>query len=382
MIGSRLYLVLVFVCFCTQVQALTTYHTVNASDPAYTTCNNGVDTDELVYNPFVTDITGDSNVCLSTSNHQATNILVLNSFDKPSVIDCTINQIDHPPLCADHLGQYIVELYLACYASPGWPCSSIQIDSTMMLANETNRTLSFYIEDQSILSLRISIFFTNQPSSTLSYILNLDATSSVVSSQVVGDPTFTGFHGQQYQIHGLDNNVYNIISDGSFNMNAKFKYLDHGLCLPYHIHCFTHPGTYLFSIGIMTFFGNTIYIESGPYQFGFQTITYNNENMTTIQSIYPDTGYKQDIYLEIISNTRIKIKHVLYTIEIENSDSFLNIISLAASSYSQLQLHQPKGLLGESWQQSMKLLPIDDYSESSNSLFGTSFGYSTKFHLI
>lgn len=47
---------------------------------------------------------------------------------------------------------------------------------------------------------------------------------------VSGDPQFSGFLGQQYQIHGVDGLVYNIISDPILQFNARFTFLEKGTC--------------------------------------------------------------------------------------------------------------------------------------------------------
>ena len=66
---------------------------------------------------------------------------------------------------------------------------------------------------------------------------------------IVGDPQFTGLRGQTYQVHGMPNEVFNIVSDTDFNYNSRFVYLTAGACPTHPITgrkldtpCFTHPG--------------------------------------------------------------------------------------------------------------------------------------------
>ena len=78
-------------------------------------------------------------------------------------------------------------------------------------------------------------------------------TAAGTPTQIQGDPQFTGFNAQSYQVHGIPATVYNIISTASLQFNAEFIFLDNGVCsdeLAARTTCWGHPGTYLGSVGI------------------------------------------------------------------------------------------------------------------------------------
>lgn len=57
-----------------------------------------------------------------------------------------------------------------------------------------------------------------------------------------GDPVFTGFHGQVYQVHGYPETWFNIISSPQIDVNAQFAFIDAGTCDYNNTECWTHPG--------------------------------------------------------------------------------------------------------------------------------------------
>ena len=115
----------------------------------------------------------------------------------------------------------------------------------LTVVNETRLTWTFY---SSATSTPLDTFNIDKPAR---YAALLAAAS------VLGDPQFVGLRGQSYQIHGVDNTVYNLISDAMVQLNARFVYLDQGECLrdadglPLFT-CWTHPGSYLTALGLQT----------------------------------------------------------------------------------------------------------------------------------
>ena len=49
--------------------------------------------------------------------------------------------------------------------------------------------------------------------------------ASYPPTHVVGDPQFAGLRGQDYQVHGIDGGVYNVISSSLMQLNSKFVFL-------------------------------------------------------------------------------------------------------------------------------------------------------------
>jgi hypothetical protein len=79
-----------------------------------------------------------------------------------------------------------------------------------------------------------------------------------------GDPQFFGLIGQSFQVHGLDNTVYTIISHRDVGVNASFGFLTGPLPCPTverslndnnkpeSISCWSHAGSYLSELGLFT----------------------------------------------------------------------------------------------------------------------------------
>jgi hypothetical protein len=68
-------------------------------------------------------------------------------------------------------------------------------------------------------------------------------------SNINGDPQFAGFHGQQFQFHGLADEVFNLISTPTMQLNSHFVYLSSGKCDYNQTMCWSHPGTYVDALG-------------------------------------------------------------------------------------------------------------------------------------
>jgi riboflavin synthase alpha subunit len=75
----------------------------------------------------------------------------------------------------------------------------------------------------------------------------------VAPPSITGDPQFVGFLGQSYQVHGIPGSIYDVISSAAVQVNAEFRFLPAATCnkqIKARTECWTHPGTYLGSIGI------------------------------------------------------------------------------------------------------------------------------------
>lgn len=73
----------------------------------------------------------------------------------------------------------------------------------------------------------ISVAITVPSTCTATYTVSCQK-SSESGGFVVGDPQFTGLRGQQFQIHGVAGEVYNVISSSQFNCQfARQTHRDH-----------------------------------------------------------------------------------------------------------------------------------------------------------
>ena len=113
----------------------------------------------------------------------------------------------------------------------------------------------------------------------------------------VGDPQFYGFRGQSYQVHGIDGEVYNIISDANVQINGRFAFLQQArqcvkkqdirrtdadgtssaaaaasverrLAVP--IQCWSHPGSYIGQLSVQTALGVRLVLQPGCSECGLR----------------------------------------------------------------------------------------------------------------
>ena len=215
-------------------------------------------------------------------------------------------------------------------------------------------------------------------------------------SAVVGDPQFVGLLGQSYQVHGMDGEVYSIISDRLVQVNARFTFLSSGRCdkdnetgKPLYT-CWTHPGSYLTAIGIRTAGGDTVVLTAGKAADGFDSLVVNDQRIATFAADttkWSMTLSRADPTLPPLTIHRINSRTFtltnagLYTLTLQNSDSFINILRVAVSSMTRL-VHSERshGLIGQTWQHRTDGLDVaevegrvDDYVEADGDLLGCAF---------
>jgi len=199
------------------------------------------------------------------------------------------------------------------------------------------------------------------------------------NATVKGDPQFMGLRGQNYQVHGIDGAVYNIISDADIQLNSRFVFLTGPRPCPTipstgrkSTACWSHAGSYLGEIGLKT--GSVqIFIESGPASKGFNAVTVNGKAL----AIGASTNN-----IQYNSTHEVTLTFGAWTVELENSDMFLNLrsVRVSSSAWSSLTSH---GLLGQTWSNkrySGKIEAIegevDDYMIGENTVFGDSFVFN------
>lgn len=200
---------------------------------------------------------------------------------------------------------------------------------------------------------------------------------NTATSAVVGDPQFLGLRGQRFQIHGIDGAVYNIISDSTLQMNARFQFLSGPHSCPVlpstnrkATACWSHDGSYLSEIGILTSSG-AVYIEAGAASFGFKTVAFNMRSVAVGSTVN---------YLSLNSTHELTLNLDKFNIQIENIDGFVNLRSVAVNHLNDLRSH---GLLGQTWNTKKYDGPVpeiegdvDDYVISEGNVFGSSFMYN------
>lgn len=185
----------------------------------------------------------------------------------------------------------------------------------------------------------------------------------VTDGRVLGDPQFTGFLNQQYQIHGSDNTVYNVISSENFQYNALFKFLSEGKCRT-GTACFSHPGNYFGEVGMIVKDSETgkkteIRVIAGDVETGLSV---------EVDGVKKAVGDKitVGIYtITVLSAFEVSVESSEFNLVLQNSDKFLNqmasigkgLMSKIAqyklakkTSASVESMKMPHGLLGQTFE--------------------------------
>ena len=178
----------------------------------------------------------------------------------------------------------------------------------------------------------------------------------------LGDPQFTGFLGQSYQVHGLDGAVYSILSSASLQVNARFTFLLSGTCptyanrsLPAAANCWSHPGSYFGAFGLRTSSGSWLRIDAGQAQAGFQAITMDGRDLLPASRQAELTGQPvvvqgDELTARLLDRHHMIVSHGIFSLALDNSDRFMNLAEVRITSWSALVDEvRPHGLLGQSW---------------------------------
>ena len=231
----------------------------------------------------------------------------------------------------------------------------------------------------------------------------------------VGDPQFYGFRGQSYQVHGIDGEVYNIISDANVQINGRFAFLQQArqcvkkqdirrtdadgtssaaaaasverrLAVP--IQCWSHPGSYIGQLSVQTALGVRLVLQPGAASVGFErvdVIVDEAEAGDTLQaSVGVDDGATYtwgDLTLTRLSSHHVLLRVSVFVVQLSSSDGFVNVDMVEVSDWERLR-HELRshGLLGQTWQDPAKVAKgevkgiegrVDDYLQQDAHIFGT-----------
>jgi len=144
-----------------------------------------------------------------------------------------------------------------------------------------------------------------------------------------GDPQFAGFQGQNFQFHGMADEVFNLISTPTFQMNGNFKYLSSGKCDYNETVCYTHPGTYVDQLGFVI--GDiSVKAVAGPHDLGLrlwmndveitQASTVQNKIIFSYWNSSEETGS-----VKFSQKSKFTVDVPQFRIEVTNSDYFFNL---------------------------------------------------------
>ena len=201
----------------------------------------------------------------------------------------------------------------------------------------------------------------------------------------LGDPQLKGFLGQSFQVHGLDGGIYSVLSQKDVQVNARFTFLESGRCPPSSIEtpCWSHPGSYFGALSIRTQSGARLLIQSGSAATGFAVVELDGQQLSFSQPA-PASSSDSSIAVRILNAWQVEVTVGLYTMQLDNSDLFINLVSVRVSDWSKLVRDvQPHGLLGQTWKRQQSGLDvkeveghIDDYLEANYDIMGNEFMYN------
>lgn len=198
---------------------------------------------------------------------------------------------------------------------------------------------------------------------------------------------------KKYEVHGIPNQYFNIITSPLVQYNAQFVYIKEAssismMCDSKRTHPFTHAGTYLGSIGIKTG-SDRIFLEAGNCLEGMKNVTVNDIPLAIgHRVILAKVAGRPDIVQTIKREDKFTVKLQLAEISLTlvNSDSFFNQ-HVQLTSYgqysSQTTMH---GLLGSTITNTTYVSArgvnhyyegtVSDYLIQDENVFGDNFMYN------
>ena len=218
------------------------------------------------------------------------------------------------------------------------------------------------------------------------------------AAMILGDPQFTGFLGQRYQVHGVDGYVYNLISAASLQLNARFTFLQSGRCptvsgVVASDSCWSHPGSYLGELGLQLLVDGQLHrllLVSGGAEQGFLQVQWDGVDVSVGASgSVGDHVSDDEVSWLRVSSHELRVTTPLFSFTFANSDRFIN---------QQVQLRVPThtlsthGLLGQTHRRprgasaaavqghraTRDVLEgdVDDYTLTEQHVFGTDFRFN------
>ena len=157
-----------------------------------------------------------------------------------------------------------------------------------------------------------------------------------------------GFLRQRYQVHGVAGVVYNLLSQPSVSINALFTFLDSGVCPVIEgvtaTNCWSHAGSYFAALAVQTKAGDQLEVVAGSAIAGFRAVRLGGRRMEAAKGV---EGTGALLSFRFLSTHAISITVDNYRLLVENSDHFVNVLSIEVDDWQQLaSSDQPHGLLG------------------------------------
>ena len=233
-------------------------------------------------------------------------------------------------------------------------------------------------------------------------------TATLGDGLAASDPFFHGFWDQEFYIHGRAGAVYNLLSDRHVQLNARFVFLSNVTCptlsaeelsKPPKVHCSSHPGTYFGEMGLKSVSGDGLYIRAGAVTVGFDQVSVNGQAIAVGQSygappldsvqheLHTSSAVdgveateqsphshpaRSTLYVHRTSARSLIVHAGLYEVLIENSDKYVDLVTVHVTSWPELlDVVQPSGLLGVTWNNTTAIPPSEEHHrERDDELMG------------
>ena len=258
-------------------------------------------------------------------------------------------------------------------------------------------------------------YSTNDFSGTTTPTFNSNELVAVWASTITpsaastyGDPFFHGFWDQEFYVHGRAGAVYNLLSDRHVQLNSRFVFLSNVTCptlpaeelsKPPKVHCSSHPGTYFGEMGLKTISGDSLYIRADAVSVGFDQVSVSGQaievgdlyGMPPLASVQHELHTssavdgiaaseqsshshpaRSTLYVPRTSARSLIVHAGLYELLIENSDNYVDLVTVHVTSWPELlDVVQPSGLMGVTWNSTAAMPPVEDaHRERDDELMG------------
>ena len=248
--------------------------------------------------------------------------------------------------------------------------------------NSDHGTYTFVFTIPVLSTLTFNLTYVNTPTNSPSTQEYVQMSIFNPVSGIVGDPQFVGLRGQQYQVHGIDGAVYNIISEENTQVNSRFVFLTEGDCPVVDgvkdTNCWSHPGSYLGEMGFQAVVDGTVHrvlVSAGSAKRGFASVQMNYKPL-----LVGDKVQYGDFSLHLQSTHTVTVTTDSFEFRLSNSDLFINQAIKLRVPISQLQAH---GLIGQTrstrtYPTSLRYIEgdVDDYVVADSDIFGADFAYN------
>ena len=187
-------------------------------------------------------------------------------------------------------------------------------------------------------------------------------------SSVLGDPAFTGFNGQTFQVHGIPDRFFSLLTTPSSTFNAKFVMIEDGeamtagqmrqarllseLGTSKSADCsgsplplttaFSHAGTFLGQLGLQ-YKQHRLFIQAGRYCQGFSKVQLDGQDVAVGSAPHK---LDESASFTLSSAHELLVETADFSFTLVNSDGFVNI-QQATLNRAWTDDWQIEGLLGQ-----------------------------------